>query len=82
MSDDWEMDPEFDEAGDFDADWESNTVRCPECGYPVYEEAEMCPRCGYFLEDAAHPLTGKPSWFLILGLLGIVATILALSGLL
>ncbi len=84
MSDDFESDGWFDEedAGDFDADWESQTISCPECGFPVYDDAEMCPRCGHFIEEAdLHPLAGKPPWFLILGLLGVLATIIALSGL-
>ncbi len=64
------------------ADEESPTIFCPECGGEVYEESDHCPACGYFLESApAHPLMGKPGWFVILGLLGVLATLIALSGL-
>ena len=83
MSDDFEPDDWFDEEDASDSDGESSTISCPECGFPVYDEAEICPRCGCFLDEAAaHPLTGKPHWFLILGFLGLLATLLALSGLL
>jgi hypothetical protein len=50
-----------DEAGDDD------TVGCPHCLRPVYEDAERCPSCGHYLshEDAPrrHP------WWLVLGVL-------------
>jgi hypothetical protein len=60
---------------------ETNSIPCPECGGEVYEEADACPHCGYFLEDAAvDPMLGKPWWFVVLGILGIIATVFALFG--
>lgn len=78
---------ETDDDEPFEEDWpeaeeDSPTVPCPECGGEVYEESEHCPQCGYFLESSSsHPLSGKPGWFVILGLLGLLATLIALSGL-
>jgi hypothetical protein len=76
---------ETDEDGTDEEEWpesdeDSPTVPCPECGGDVYEEADHCPSCGHFLLAAsASPLLGKPAWFVLLGLLGIVATLIVLS---
>jgi len=73
---------------DFDEDWthgddeETPTTRCPNCRAEVYSEADSCPRCGEFLIGDATPLDSKPKWFVWLGLLGILAVVLVLSGLL
>jgi len=74
-----EEDWSADENG-FDEDAEDSTVTCPECGGEMHHDAEMCRHCGYFLEDASHnhPLVGKPGWFVILGILGVLATLAAL----
>lgn len=65
-----------------DADDETPTVTCPHCKAEVYEEADSCPSCGEFLIDGGHAaLQAKPWWFLALGLLGVVAVLLVLSGL-
>lgn len=78
---DW-ADEEWDEAGpDYgDDDDESEVVSCPACGGDVYEDAERCPRCGDYI---VHSSTGyvwkdRPLWWMILGVLGIVAVIFAL----
>lgn len=71
---------------DFD-DWaedddETPTTRCPNCRGEVYTEADSCPHCGEFLTGDSAPLDAKPKWFVALGLLGILAVVLVLSGLL
>ena len=50
MSGDFERNGWFDEedAGDFDAEGDSQTIACPECGFPVYDDAEMCPQLWAF----------------------------------
>lgn len=77
-------DPSWDEEADWpDSDVESDTVRCPECGAEIYEDVELCPRCGFYVEGASdHSLADRPRWFVVLGVLGILATLLVLSGLL
>jgi hypothetical protein len=82
MWDDSEMDPWTDDEDWSESQEESVSMFCPECGGEVYEDADLCPHCGYFLEALpTHPMLGKPAWFVIVGFLGVVATILALSGL-
>jgi len=73
---------EFDE-DDEQAD-ESVVIDCPECGQAVYEDAEQCPGCGRWLTDADRhggptAWVGRPTWWIVLGLLGMVATIVVLN---
>ena len=52
----------------------TDTVPCPHCLRPVYEDAERCPGCGRYLsrEDAPkrHP------WWLVVGVLVCLAVVL------
>lgn len=70
---DWEY-PEPDEDEDDD-----ETRACPSCGEEMYEDAEQCPACGEYVVFSNAALSGWPWWFVLLGLVGIVAVILALS---
>ncbi len=84
MSSDWHDELDEDEWSDGaweDEDGESLTVTCPECGADVYEDAEQCPVCGAWIVPSNSPMAGRPTWFVLLGLLGIVAVVIALSGL-
>jgi hypothetical protein len=69
----WEF-PEPDE--DEDA---SETRMCPSCGKAVYEDAEQCPACGEYVVFSDAAMLGWPRWLVALGLVGILATILALA---
>lgn len=72
---DWSGEEEWPESDDA-----TPTVPCPECGDDVYEESDHCPACGHLLSaDSTHPFLGKPAWFVILGLLGLAATLVALA---
>ena len=68
-SNDAEYPDEPDDEGDDD-----DTVACPHCFRPVYEDAERCPSCGKYLslEDAPrrHP------WWLVIGVLICLAIVL------
>jgi hypothetical protein len=74
-TDDEDSDEEsWDEAGwdeDFDDedDDDRNTVPCPYCRQPVYEDAEYCANCDEYisLEDA--PPERKPAWVVAVVLL-------------
>ena len=58
----------------------SETVPCPECGSDVYEDAPQCPVCGTYITSASGNVwSGRPGWWVFLGLLGILALILALA---
>ncbi len=63
-------DPDEPEGDDSDL-----TMPCPQCGEPVYEDAERCPECGWYLsrEDAPRRI---PLWF-ILGLIFSLGVVLS-----
>ena len=60
-------DREFPDEPDDDEPDDDETIPCPHCLAPVYEDAERCPRCGQYRsrEDAPrrHP------WWLVIGVL-------------
>ena len=72
----WEF-PESDEEEDEDA---SETQVCPSCGAAIYEDAEQCPACGDYVVFSDSAISGWPWWFVALGLVGVVAVVLAVSG--
>ena len=73
MSTDWDED-DWDEP---DEDWtgdeeDVDVVECPNCGAEVYEEAERCPVCGEYITHGRHPLSGRPAWYVVLGVVGLI----------
>lgn len=83
-------DPWFEEAGDelrddefpdedFD-DASTETVPCPHCGAQVYEDAVRCPTCGTYITHDTGVWSGRPLWWIVLGLIGVLAAALALAG--
>jgi hypothetical protein len=52
----------------------AETIPCPHCREPVYEEAQRCPHCGSYLsrEDA---LWRRP-WWLVVGVVACLAVVL------
>jgi hypothetical protein len=72
---DWEYPDESDQY-----DQDSPTDLCPECGADFYEDAEQCPVCGYYFIRDTNPLrsASRPLAWLVLGLAGIAAAIVAL----
>lgn len=75
-SDSWE-DDDWEEP--FDEDDEPELLPCPACGTEIYEEAERCPSCGEYIVHRTDVWAGKPMWWVILALIGIVATIASLA---
>ena len=57
----------------------NETVVCPHCGADVYEEADQCPACRSFLIPDTRVWSDKSLWWIALGLLGIIAVVLALG---
>jgi len=70
--DEYYDDEYYDESDDDDLD----TEPCPNCGREVYEEAERCPYCGEYIIRSSNPLAGRPTWWIILGILGLLGFIL------
>jgi len=64
-----------DEHAEEDADGQT-VIPCSYCGADVFDDAEQCPACGWWFVRDRRPLTGKPSWFLVLGLVGGLLAIL------
>jgi ribosomal protein S27AE len=54
---------------------ETLTRECPQCGADVYEDAEQCPLCGEWFTRRLTAWQGKPTWRIILGLLGMGAVL-------
>jgi len=78
-----EPDDEFydDDCGGCDDDEVTLTTACPECGADVYEDTPRCPACGNYITHETNVWSGRPGWWILLALLGVVATILVLTGL-
>jgi len=80
----WEFDDPADEIRDEEYpdddgdDGPSETVSCSQCGAEVYEDAVQCPACGAYLTPDTAVWSGKPSPWILLALLGVLATIAAL----
>lgn len=70
---------EYPDVHEDDDDPSSHTVECPECGESIYDDAEQCPFCGQYVTIDTRSLAGRPFWYVALALLGIAATIAALS---
>lgn len=64
---------EYPESPDDDEDG-VETVACPHCLRPVYEDAERCPGCGLYLSREDAP--ARHSWWLVVGVLISLAVVL------
>ncbi|MGD9126005.1 MAG: hypothetical protein PVH19_01395 [Planctomycetia bacterium] len=71
-----DYDDTYDEDESFDD--ASDTVECPACGATIYEDTPRCPICGEYITFSTSPFSGKPTWWIVLGLLGSVALVVAL----
>jgi hypothetical protein len=73
--DEFEHDDDDADSG-FEAD-EEPVIRCPNCGKEVFDDAEQCPACGHWMVADRSPMSGGPSWLLILGFGGAILAALA-----
>ncbi len=64
---------------ELDNELETGVRPCPSCGEEIYEEAEQCPLCGEYIVRTNSAFADKPMWWVILGLIGMVAVITALT---
>ena len=76
-----DLDPrEYPDEDDFDFhDDSSDLISCPQCESEIHEESPKCPVCGYYIIDRTSLWTGRPVWWIMLGLLGIFAVTFALA---
>ncbi|MEK7269623.1 MAG: hypothetical protein AAB215_01625 [Planctomycetota bacterium] len=49
------------------------TIPCPNCRAPVYEDAERCPRCGTWISEDDRLPEQRPVWFWIALALALLA---------
>jgi hypothetical protein len=70
-------DREYPDSDDLD-DETTDTVVCRHCGADVYEDADQCPACGMYLVADTGVWSGRSFGWIALGLLGVLAAILAL----
>jgi hypothetical protein len=75
-----ELDKDLDDdedgwAPDDPDDDENDVVPCPRCGAEMYDDAEWCPTCGEYVVHRTSAWHGKPWWWVILGLAGILAVL-------
>ncbi len=77
--DDDEFPDEFPDEDDYDDDYEESneTVPCPECGTEIYEDAVQCPVCEAYVTHHHGAWSGRPIWWIVLGLLGVAAVVAA-----
>ena len=68
-------DREMPNASDVDDDDDTETISCPHCRNPVYENAERCPRCGRYLSEEDAPHRRRP-WWIVAGVIVCLAIIL------
>lgn len=73
---------DWDDGEGFEENDSTDVLPCPACGTEVYEEAQQCPACGEYILRHISPFSGKPLWYVLLGLVGVGAVVLVLSGLL
>ncbi|WDI44208.1 hypothetical protein [Bremerella sp. P1] len=74
-SDEYDEDWIDDEPEDDDQD---NTMICPECGAEIFDDVDVCPVCLHAIIHDTSPWSGKSFTWILFGILGIIATIVAL----
>jgi hypothetical protein len=54
---------------DWDDDWgddsDDNSISCPYCERPIYEDSERCPHCGQYITEEDAPSKPKPLWVIL-----------------
>lgn len=79
-SPDGDSDPNWDDDEDDNFDDESTTTDCMKCGCEIYDDASRCPLCGEYQvgDRSLTAWAGRPFWWKLGGLLGIVAVLMGL----
>jgi len=79
--DDWiDEGPSAEDLEEFGQDTALTTISCPNCGVEIYDDSEWCPACNQYITREKSEWVGKPLWWIVLAIAGVVALIWALSG--
>ncbi len=74
-------DAEYDDDSD-DSDWMNDDVvdliECPSCEAMIYEDSVQCPHCHEYISHSTSPWSGRPWWWYVLAVSGVVALVFAL----
>ena len=65
---------EFPEEDDDDGDY----IPCPSCSELIYDDAPQCNYCGEYVTHSSSPFSGRPNWWIAIGVLGIVSVLFLL----
>lgn len=57
-----------DDEDDFGDEGEAETIPCPYCRKPIFEESERCPSCGNYITEE-DPGGSRHSWWIIAGVI-------------
>ena len=68
-NDDWQADEPYED------DDEPEELPCPKCDALIAEDSVRCPICGEYVTWDTRVWTGKPWWWIVLGIIGILAVI-------
>ena len=85
LEDEWLPAGEDDDPGDWDderSEEDDDLIDCPECSKPIHAESEQCPHCGNYILDeprSGELWRGRSWWWIALGVLGIIAVVVAFS---
>ena len=60
---------DLDEFGD---DEQTDTLRCRHCGEEIFADADRCPVCGKDAPAGGSLWAGRPIWWLLLAVIGIL----------
>jgi hypothetical protein len=55
---------------------DETVIPCPHCGEEIFDDAEQCPACGSWITGDRRASTGKPSWFVLAGVIVALLAIL------
>ncbi len=78
--DDWKDEgPSDDDLDEFGDDAGLTTAPCPHCGAEMYDDTEWCPSCDQYTTRGTREWAGRPLWWVLLAIAGVVATVCALS---
>lgn len=67
-----------DDVYEYDDD-EPEYLPCPNCGAEIQEDSVRCPICDTYITFSTSMWQGKSLWWIVLGLLGMVAVIYILT---